>query len=517
MSIKAFAQFTTQKVKGLYVRPLSNEFHQDDILQDTSKKYNLTKGLELRKFIQANKFNYICFTSLGKIFDHTKAEYNIALAQQFSDLMNDIYNDGQGETPKREVQFGASGSAGYYLKDSALLSKTFKSIEKYNKESIIIKRKKIDVLNLEDEYWNAQPKSTYTRNQWYTQFWKRQIQSMDSIKRRNDGLITEAYLGNITNLKDSKDAASVSVATQVDDIDLFLTRILLHFYVKNPKEYYTLDSNYRQRLKDFSANAMATTIIPIFSAEWDSTINNGSAFLGKWLRQNNTHTPDSAVYAFYSPVSPLSFHSAGTPNTIVTNSCMWFKYPLLPRCPNAKVFAGDNIYKKGLCVFTLTAAPSQVGNYKYTWYNELIDKPLAASSLNPSITITTSKLKTTFRVTMTSVADTGCTDEDRIIITAEGCSASCCDNENLGRPQLLNCAPNPAANNITVYYRLDKATESAKIVIINMLGKKINQFILTREGTTMDINCSDLTDGIYFYTLIVDGYAIETKKMIIRK
>ena len=40
---------------------------------------------------------------------------------------------------------------------------------------------------------------------------------------------------------------------------------------------------------------------------------------------------------------------------------------------------------------------------------------------------------------------------------------------------------------------------------------------LSVSGSRLDINVSDLTDGVYFYSLIVNNQAVKTNKLVISK
>ena len=48
-----------------------------------------------------------------------------------------------------------------------------------------------------------------------------------------------------------------------------------------------------------------------------------------------------------------------------------------------------------------------------------------------------------------------------------------------------------------------------------MVGKIVKETELTDKKGTAKINVDDLNSGIYFYSFIVDGKAISTKKLVI--
>ncbi len=79
--------------------------------------------------------------------------------------------------------------------------------------------------------------------------------------------------------------------------------------------------------------------------------------------------------------------------------------------------------------------------------------------------------------------------------------------------------PNPPLKNHTsIGYFVPAGTVKAYLIVTDMNGKKIKQVALSNYGKgAVIIETSALTPGVYFYSLIVDGTAIESKKMIVEK
>ncbi len=64
------------------------------------------------------------------------------------------------------------------------------------------------------------------------------------------------------------------------------------------------------------------------------------------------------------------------------------------------------------------------------------------------------------------------------------------------------------------YYLPDNSTK-AQILFYNSTGKLIQSTELIQKGKgILNVFASDLSSGIYTYTLVIDGKIIETKKMI---
>ena len=52
--------------------------------------------------------------------------------------------------------------------------------------------------------------------------------------------------------------------------------------------------------------------------------------------------------------------------------------------------------------------------------------------------------------------------------------------------------------------------------IFNAIGGLVKEVAITQKQGTAIITTSNLANGVYFYTLQVDGRSIETKKLIVR-
>lgn len=74
-----------------------------------------------------------------------------------------------------------------------------------------------------------------------------------------------------------------------------------------------------------------------------------------------------------------------------------------------------------------------------------------------------------------------------------------------------NAYPNPASN----FVNFDCEMQNATIAIYNMMGQEVIRQDV--NSTHVSINVSDLTDGIYFYSIIVNGEAVKTNKIVVRK
>jgi hypothetical protein len=80
--------------------------------------------------------------------------------------------------------------------------------------------------------------------------------------------------------------------------------------------------------------------------------------------------------------------------------------------------------------------------------------------------------------------------------------------------------PNPAFTETKISYVIPSNTHKANITVYDIVqGKIIEEFVLgTQAGYgTIDIDLSSYSNGMYVYSLIVDGNPVDNKKMIVIK
>lgn len=78
--------------------------------------------------------------------------------------------------------------------------------------------------------------------------------------------------------------------------------------------------------------------------------------------------------------------------------------------------------------------------------------------------------------------------------------------------------PNPASNIAVFQYKTGNTAQSASIVIRDMVGKVVRKINLETMGTSQKkVSISDLNPGVYFYSYVLDGNIISTKKLIVRR
>ncbi len=75
--------------------------------------------------------------------------------------------------------------------------------------------------------------------------------------------------------------------------------------------------------------------------------------------------------------------------------------------------------------------------------------------------------------------------------------------------------PNPSSNKTTISYSLPDNNSNAEIVFTDKTGFSFKKVKVTGKTGTVDLNTSNLAEGIYQYTLYVNGVAADTKQMVL--
>ena len=82
--------------------------------------------------------------------------------------------------------------------------------------------------------------------------------------------------------------------------------------------------------------------------------------------------------------------------------------------------------------------------------------------------------------------------------------------------ELFQNTPNPFSDNTVIKYVIPQDVQNANLLIYDMNGKQIEQFVLTQKGMgSLVLEGSHLEAGMYLYSLIVDSKVIDVKRMIL--
>ncbi|MCX6283127.1 MAG: T9SS type A sorting domain-containing protein [Bacteroidetes bacterium] len=81
--------------------------------------------------------------------------------------------------------------------------------------------------------------------------------------------------------------------------------------------------------------------------------------------------------------------------------------------------------------------------------------------------------------------------------------------------ELGTAYPNPANDKFTVSYKL-RSAEPARLVLQNVLGLKVYEETLSGENGKVQVAVSSLPEGVYLYSLYMNGKSFSTKKLLVR-
>lgn len=87
--------------------------------------------------------------------------------------------------------------------------------------------------------------------------------------------------------------------------------------------------------------------------------------------------------------------------------------------------------------------------------------------------------------------------------------------EPVAKTALGNAYPNPANTTVSFSYSVNTG-ETGSIIIRNVLGSKVKEISLVNPEGKIAVTVSDLPEGIYFYSLNLDGKALFTRKLVIK-
>jgi hypothetical protein len=95
---------------------------------------------------------------------------------------------------------------------------------------------------------------------------------------------------------------------------------------------------------------------------------------------------------------------------------------------------------------------------------------------------------------------------------APGCEYVGMENlsANSGLSSVLKAYPNPANDFVTIEFEINEELKSAELVILDQQGKKIKSFILHKNQSYLNINTSDLSNGLFYLILKNNGTVIKT-------
>lgn len=91
------------------------------------------------------------------------------------------------------------------------------------------------------------------------------------------------------------------------------------------------------------------------------------------------------------------------------------------------------------------------------------------------------------------------------------------DISGISHAVLYQNIPNPFTDRTEIKFTLPDQATHASICIFNMQGTMLKQIQVSSQQPSVTINGSELSAGMYLYSLIVDGQLVDTKRMILTR
>lgn len=89
--------------------------------------------------------------------------------------------------------------------------------------------------------------------------------------------------------------------------------------------------------------------------------------------------------------------------------------------------------------------------------------------------------------------------------------------QNINGPSLMTNYPNPFNENTIIPYYLPEETGTGELTVTDITGRIIQKYNLVTGLNSIEFKSNDLMNGIYYYTMYVNGNLFSCKKMIIIK
>ena len=89
--------------------------------------------------------------------------------------------------------------------------------------------------------------------------------------------------------------------------------------------------------------------------------------------------------------------------------------------------------------------------------------------------------------------------------------------EPLSLPVTLTLYPDPFSTIAIVKYAVPDYTGTAQLTISDIFGRQVAAYPLDHASGEISITSAGLSSGVYLYSLVADGKAIATRKMVVEK
>ena len=83
--------------------------------------------------------------------------------------------------------------------------------------------------------------------------------------------------------------------------------------------------------------------------------------------------------------------------------------------------------------------------------------------------------------------------------------------------EFSNAYPMPASDIVSFDYNFSSSANEAYVAIYSMTGQEIMRSDINDLQGKVSFNVSDLADGVYFYSLVVNGKTEKSSKLVVSR
>ena len=89
------------------------------------------------------------------------------------------------------------------------------------------------------------------------------------------------------------------------------------------------------------------------------------------------------------------------------------------------------------------------------------------------------------------------------------------EKTQLGISSLGNNIPNPYSGATVIPFTLASDVDNAQIKVYDIMGREIKVLRLGQETTQVELSLDKNDSGIYYYSLVINGEILQTKRMVL--
>ena len=76
--------------------------------------------------------------------------------------------------------------------------------------------------------------------------------------------------------------------------------------------------------------------------------------------------------------------------------------------------------------------------------------------------------------------------------------------------------PNPATHYVNIDYKLTPQVNNAAVKVINLLGEVVKETNIETGNNNVRLDISELSSGVYFYSVLINSEIYQTKKLVVQ-